>query len=124
MLASSEDLELLFGQPRPDELTMHAGSAELVLKRPDLTCHVSAPSVDVVVKAEPVPDVVDTTAAGDSFAAAYLAARLGGAAPARAAAAGHRLAGVVVGHRGAIIPRTAMPALLAPEPDHAEEKCP
>ena len=124
VLASSEDLELLFGQPRPDELTMHAGSAELVLKRPDLTCHVSAPGVDVVVKAEPVPDVVDTTAAGDSFAAAYLAARLGGAAPARAAAAGHRLAGVVVGHRGAIIPRTAMPALLAPEPDHAEEKCP
>jgi 2-dehydro-3-deoxygluconokinase len=124
VLASTEDLELLFGHAHPDELTMHAGSVELVLKLPDLACYVSAPGVDVVVKAEPVQDVVDTTAAGDSFAAAYLAARLAGAMPARAAAAGHRLAGAVVGHRGAIIPRAAMPALLAPEPDHAEEKCP
>jgi 2-dehydro-3-deoxygluconokinase len=58
--------------------------------------------------------VVDTTAAGDSFAAAYLAARLGGAGPADAAGAGHRLAGVVVQHAGAIIPRAAMPASLRP----------
>ena len=55
--------------------------------------------------------VVDTTAAGDSFAAAYLAARLAGAEPVEAARAGHALAGVVVCHPGAIIPRTAMPAI-------------
>ena len=54
--------------------------------------------------------VVDTTAAGDSFAAAYLAARLDGAVPVEAARAGHRLAGVVVCYPGAIIPRAAMPA--------------
>ena len=54
-------------------------------------------------------DVIDTTAAGDSFAAAYLAARLGGAEPAAAAMSGHRLAGAVVRHRGAIVPRSAMP---------------
>jgi 2-dehydro-3-deoxygluconokinase len=56
--------------------------------------------------------VVDTTAAGDSFAAAYIAARLAGADPIAAAEAGHRLAGVVVCHPGAIIPRAAMPANL------------
>ena len=62
------------------------------------------------IEAEPVTaPVVDTTAAGDSFAAAYLAARLDGAAPEQAARAGHRLAGVVVCHSGAIIPRSAMP---------------
>ena len=44
--------------------------------------------------------VVDTTAAGDSFAAAYLTARLSGSDPVAAARAGHRLAGVVVGYRG------------------------
>jgi 2-dehydro-3-deoxygluconokinase len=62
------------------------------------------------VTADPVvAEVVDTTAAGDSFAAAYIAARLAGAAPLEAARAGHRLAGVVVCHPGAIIPRSAMP---------------
>jgi len=56
--------------------------------------------------------VVDTTAAGDSFAAAYLAARLAGGNPAAAARAGHRLAGTVVRYPGAIIPPAAMPAAI------------
>ena len=50
---------------------------------------------------------LDTTAAGDSFSAAYLAARLAGAPPNLAADAGHRLAGAVVQHRGAIVPVSA-----------------
>jgi len=66
----------------------------------------------VVVEAEPVADVVDTTAAGDSFAAAYIGARRAGASPERAARTGHRLAGAVVRYRGAIIPRTAMPPIV------------
>ena len=60
--------------------------------------------------AGPVAEVVDTTAAGDSFAAAYIAARLHGLPPEAAAAAGHALAGAVVAHRGAIIPAAAMPS--------------
>ena len=59
--------------------------------------------------------VVDTTAAGDSFAAAYIAARLAGADPVEAARAGHRLAGVVVCHPGAIIPRVGHAARPRPE---------
>ena len=110
VLASTEDLELLFGSDRPAELLARTASAELVLKLPQLACHVLAPGIDVVVEAEPVSDVVDTTAAGDSFAAAYLAARLDGAEPAAAARAGHELAGTVVRYPGAIIPPAAMPA--------------
>lgn len=56
----------------------------------------------------PIPEPVepiDTTAAGDSFNAAYLAARLGDASPEVAAEAGHQLAGRVIRHRGAIMPR-------------------
>ena len=68
------------------------------------------------VRAEPVTrPVVDTTAAGDSFAAAYIAARLAGAEPAEAARAGHRLGGVVVCYPGAIIPRSAMPPNALPD---------
>jgi 2-dehydro-3-deoxygluconokinase len=52
---------------------------------------------------------VDTTAAGDSFNAGYLAARIGGASPIDAARAGHRLAGIVIMTPGAIIAREAMP---------------
>jgi 2-dehydro-3-deoxygluconokinase len=64
------------------------------------------------VAPEPVRDVIDTTAAGDSFGAAYMAARLAGRGPEEAARAGHRLAGTVIRHRGAIIPRDAMPNSL------------
>lgn len=110
VLASTEDLELLFGSDRPAELLVRTASAELVLKLPQLACHVLAPGIDVVVEAKPVSDVVDTTAAGDSFAAAYLAARLDRAEPAAAARAGHELAGTVVRYPGAIIPPAAIPA--------------
>ena len=48
--------------------------------------------------------VVDTTAAGDSFNGAYLAAVLRGAEPPDCLAAGHAMARHVVGHPGAIVP--------------------
>lgn len=51
------------------------------------------------------PAVVDSTAAGDSFNGAYLAALLGGAPAEACLAAGHAMAARVIGHPGAIIPR-------------------
>ena len=110
VLASIEDLELLFGAGGERELPTGRATVEIVLKLTEPAARVFHQGASEVIRAQPVADVVDTTAAGDSFAAAYLAARLNGLAPAAAVRCGHRLAGEVVRHRGAIIPRSAMPA--------------
>nr|WP_294517609.1 sugar kinase [uncultured Rhodopila sp.] len=119
VLASVEDHALLYGPADPESVIDHLRAAavrESVVKFASPACHVMAGDTGEVIEAAPVPDVVDTTAAGDSFAAGYLAARRAGRSPAEAARIGHTLAGAVVRHRGAIIPQAAMPAItLAPE---------
>ena len=113
ILASVEDCAPLYDTADPSALAAtfrEAGVEEIVVKLAHPACHLSTAGWHGVVAAQPVSAVVDTTAAGDSFSAAYLAARLSGAEPEAAARAGHRLAGAVVRHRGAIIPREAMPA--------------
>jgi 2-dehydro-3-deoxygluconokinase len=109
VLASAEDLQLLFGDAGQTALLRHAPGREVVLKLDEPASRVMFEGADVLVRAEPVGRVVDTTAAGDSFSAAYLAARLQGDGPVQAAMAGHALAGVVVGYPGAIMPLVAMP---------------
>ncbi|MEL6436366.1 MAG: PfkB family carbohydrate kinase, partial [Pseudomonadota bacterium] len=51
----------------------------------------------------PAQTVVDTTSAGDAFNGAFLAAFSRGEPIANCLSAGHKLASIVVGHRGAII---------------------
>lgn len=106
-----------------DETALHGeGTAEQALRRwrewgagevaVKLGAHgalVMAPAGPAVVAAEAQAAPRDTTGAGDAFNAGYLAARLRGEAPAEAARCGHRLAGAVIRHPGAIIPRAAMP---------------
>jgi 2-dehydro-3-deoxygluconokinase len=93
--------------------TLALPCAEVVVKRGAAATLVrgAGPAVQAVAT-ETVAHVVDTTAAGDSFAGAYLAARLAGASAAEAAAAGNRLAARVVQHRGAVIPAEAMADLV------------
>jgi 2-dehydro-3-deoxygluconokinase len=108
VLASVEDLDLLFGEGRGRAVADGLAVPELVLKLNEPSCRVRAQGVDQIVTTKLIERVVDTTAAGDSFSAAYLAARLAGEMPVDAAKAGHRLAGVVIRYPGAIIPLAAM----------------
>jgi 2-dehydro-3-deoxygluconokinase len=109
-LASTEDLLPLWPGESNEALLARIASPEAVLKLAEPASIVHFKDAVEEVRAEPpAKPVIDTTAAGDSFAAAYLAARLTGADPVAAARAGHRLAGVVVCYPGAIIPREAMP---------------
>ncbi len=80
-----------------------------MIKRDGEPCLLASTGMRTEVLATAVPQVVDTTAAGDSFAAGYLASRVLGYPPTQAAAYAHRLSAAVIAHAGAIIPREAMP---------------
>ncbi|MES2198366.1 MAG: sugar kinase [Pseudomonadota bacterium] len=117
VLASPEDLLPLYSDESDEQLMTRILCSEVVLKLVSPGSIVRFEAASKEVRPEPITrPVVDTTAAGDSFAAAYIAARLAGAEPVDAARAGHRLGGVVVCYPGAIIPRSAMPANSLPGP--------
>jgi 2-dehydro-3-deoxygluconokinase len=110
-LPTLDDEQALFGVRDPlacaDRLHRQ-GVAEVAIKLGRAGCFLSSAQFTGEIPAEPVGVVVDSTAAGDSFNAGYLAARLLGADPARAARLGNRLAARVIAYPGAIIPAAAM----------------
>ncbi len=115
-LMTLDDEQALWGQSdaqAQQQSTLALPCPEVVVKRGAQPTLVRlAGQAPQMVATEHVQRLVDTTAAGDSFAGAYLAARLAGAAAADAAAAGNRLAARVVQHRGAVLPLEAMADLL------------
>jgi 2-dehydro-3-deoxygluconokinase len=110
-LPTYDDEAVLWGDPSPEatiERMQAFGIGEIVVKNGPHSALVAANGRSDYV---PVPEVVvpvDTTAAGDSFNAGYLAARLSGENPVSAVTAAHRLAAEKVRHRGAIMPRNGM----------------
>jgi 2-dehydro-3-deoxygluconokinase len=111
-LLTLDDEDALYGKADVAtviERTRALGVAEVVIKRSAASCIVEADGRLVEVTPQQVASVVDTTAAGDSFGAAYVAARLAGRTPEQAAHAGHRLAAAVIQIPGAIIPLEKMP---------------
>jgi len=115
-LPTLDDEQALFGVKDALECAdrLHRqGVAEVAIKLGEAGCFLSSAEFTGEIAAEPVETVVDSTAAGDSFNAGYLAARLLGADPPAAGRLGNRLAARVIGHPGAIIPATAMADIRA-----------
>jgi 2-dehydro-3-deoxygluconokinase len=107
-LPTFDDEALLWGDSSPEatiDRLQAFGIGEIVVKNGPNSAFVATGGARELI---PVPQVVvpvDTTAAGDSFNAGYIAGRLSGEAPTAAAVSAHRLAGEVIRHRGAIMPR-------------------
>ena len=105
VLPTYPDEKNVFGDADPAvtlERYMALGPAEVVVKNGEAPALLGVGG-DRREIAATRGEVVDATGAGDSFNGAYLAARLEGADPVEAAKAAHKVACVVIGHRGALV---------------------
>jgi 2-dehydro-3-deoxygluconokinase len=109
-LISQDDHEALFGAEYPSD---SVEAAELIIKQGEADTRIRTASGWSRIPTERKVAVVDTTAAGDSFAAGYLSKRTLGADPRTACAFGNLLAARVIQYAGAIIPLAAMQDLAA-----------
>ncbi|ALV07042.1 sugar kinase [Roseateles depolymerans] len=121
-LVTADDHQALLGLESPEAALAHAKdlpTPEVVIKRgaaPTLVRSPEHPDRWLTAPTETVARVVDTTAAGDSFAGGYLARRLAGASAVEAATYGNRVAARVIQHHGAVIPAEAMQDLMEGSP--------
>lgn len=97
---------------------------EIVIKQGDKPCiirpayaensAVSTSIIEITAQVINAEKIIDTCAAGDAFAAGYLAKRLSGQSIEISAFFAHALAGRVIQYSGAIIPQSAMADLVIP----------
>ncbi|MCZ8076724.1 MAG: sugar kinase [Paucibacter sp.] len=120
-LITADDHQALFELPSLAEAVADAqdlAPRELLIKRGAEATLVRGPEAGapdwLEAATERVERVVDTTAAGDSFAGGYLSQRLRGRQALESARFGNRLAARVIQHRGALIEPALMADLLQP----------
>ncbi|HEY7885516.1 MAG TPA: sugar kinase [Cellvibrionaceae bacterium] len=76
------------------EIVLKRGASDVVILEGDTRTEVPVPRVE---------HIIDTTAAGDTFNAGYLATRLQGQSPTAAAEQANRCASIIIRHRGGVI---------------------
>ncbi|MCP8688838.1 sugar kinase [Marinobacterium sedimentorum] len=117
VLTTLDDEGMLHGYDQPEQVIEHwqqQGAVEVVVKQGADGCIVARGHERLHSPAEVGIRPIDTTGAGDSFNAGYLAARLAGLAAQDSARLAHRLAGTVIQHRGAIVPHdVTLPGIAA-----------
>jgi 2-dehydro-3-deoxygluconokinase len=112
VLPSSDDLDQIFGkEPSPEAWVgklAAMGAQEIAVKTGGGPVHTKEGTIAVERLATPR----DTTGAGDSFNAGYLAARLSGLSVGESVRKAHGLASRVIQYPGAVIARQAMADLM------------
>ncbi len=113
-LVTFDDEQLLWGDKTPED-TLHRlkelGIRIVVVRLGEEGCLVqnfSTATTYVKVPTYPVDKVIDSTSAGDSFNGAFFAAYLNGLNLTECCESGNNLAGKVIQHKGAIVPKGAL----------------
>ena len=105
-LPSHEDEADWFGDANPEATVARyrkAGAQTIVVKNGDGPILAWDAGQSTTFTPAPVTNVVDTTAAGDSFNAGYIAGRISGSTIDQAIGAGAKLAARVIASRGALV---------------------
>lgn len=107
VLPSFDDEIAAFGDTTPKETAERyrgLGVNHVVVKNgPEDTLHLQA-GILTCFPIEPIDGIMDTTAAGDSFNGAYIAALIGGSSTPDAIRIAQHCAGEVIRHKGALVP--------------------
>ncbi|ADZ89825.1 sugar kinase [Marinomonas mediterranea] len=112
-LLTEEDEHLLWGESSIDHIFDSTPTNEIAIKRGSKPCLINEKGMRVAVPAQPVSNIVDTTAAGDSFAAGYCCGRIIGLSPEESAEKGHVVAARVIQFPGAIIAKESWEKLVS-----------
>jgi len=113
-LPTFEDDHLIYGDTSPEktiERIVQSGPKEIVVKNGSDGCYTLIDQKIIHYPAQPT-NVVDTTAAGDSFNAGYIHARSQGMSIPECLSLASSVAALVVGFKGAIVPRSTFQNLF------------
>lgn len=111
-LVTFDDEQLIWGDATPQDTLarmQQQGVKRAIVKLGSDGCLVGdfESNTEYAVPTTPVETVVDTTSAGDSFNGGFLSCYLAGGSLTESCQRGNAIAGVVIQHRGAIIPKSA-----------------
>jgi 2-dehydro-3-deoxygluconokinase len=113
-LLTFDDEQALYGDKNIEKCvnrSISLGVKELIIRRGAKECLAINEQLGQYIPSRSIDCVIDTTAAGDSFSAGFMAKRFCGGTIREAVIAGHAIASEVIQHHGAIIPINAMPII-------------
>lgn len=117
VLPGVDDHKALYQQHSAEEVASHLeaiGVAEIIIKNGEQGVLISVNGERLAIDITPVEKVVDTTSAGDAFNGGYLSARHQGISVKGSVLYGAEVAACVIGHRGAIVPKTCFSTEVSP----------